>query len=79
MDRPRLLPPDLPGQWMRRVALPGTAGGTVDLGRPRRGRTVLYWYPCTGWPGSRALPGWAEIPGARGRHPMIGAARAPMR
>jgi peroxiredoxin len=35
-----------------------------------KGRTVVYIYPRTGVPGVDTLPGWDEIPGARGCTPQ---------
>jgi hypothetical protein len=57
MTDPQRLPPDLPvppddgacrhlpGLRMPALALPGTAGGMVDLGRATPAWTVLYCFP----------------------------------
>lgn len=81
MIDPYTLPPDLPrpdddgaaahlpGTAMAPIALPSTAGGSVDL-RGLRGRTVVYAYPRSGRPGEPSLvPEWDLIPGARGCTP----------
>ncbi|TFV78416.1 peroxiredoxin [Blastococcus sp. CT_GayMR19] len=60
----------LPGLPVPSVALPATGGGTVDLAERSRGRrVVLFAYPRTGRPGQDPLPGWDDIPGARGCTP----------
>ncbi len=59
----------LPGAALPTIALPSTAGGSVDLSRLGPGRTVIYVYPMTGRPGVALPPGWDEIPGARGCTP----------
>ena len=51
------------------LALPATSGAAVNLSK-LKGRTVLYIYPRTGVPGVDALPGWDDIPGARGCTPQ---------
>ena len=51
------------------IALPSTAGGTVDLSA-LNGRTVVYSYPRTGRPDQAVPEGWDEIPGARGCAPQ---------
>lgn len=78
---PNVLPPDIPapqddgrarhltGTRLPNLALPATAGGTVNLSR-LKGRTVLYIYPRTGVPGTDPPPGWDQIPGARGCTPQ---------
>jgi peroxiredoxin len=38
----------------------------VDLAEAAARRLVLYVYPRTGTPGGAEIPGWDEIPGARG-------------
>ena len=77
MSDPRILPPDLPvppddgacrhlpGLRMPALALPATTGGTVDLGRPSAGWTVLYCFPRASEVDTPP-PGWDRIPGARG-------------
>src|SRR5579875_3803243 len=59
----------LPGMAMPAVTLPSTSGADVDLAVLGPGRTVLYLYPMTGTPGVPLLPGWDDIPGARGCTP----------
>jgi peroxiredoxin len=78
---PQVLPPGLPvpqddggarhlaGMRLPDIALPATQGAPVNLST-LAGRTVLYIYPRTGVPGVDALPGWDEIPGARGCTPQ---------
>ena len=78
---PTFLPPDipvpqddgaakhLPGTTLPDLALPATSGPAVNLSK-LKGRTVLYIYPRTGVPGVDALPGWDDIPGARGCTPQ---------
>ncbi len=46
-----------------------TAGHVVSLREPSGARSVLFLYPRTGRPGVDALPGWDDIPGARGCTP----------
>ena len=64
----------LPGAMVPSVALASTAGGTVDLSQ-LAGRTVLYIYPRTGDPNKSSVPGWNDIPGARGCTPQTCAFR----
>ena len=76
------LPPDLPrtvddgaadhlrGMSLPDVALPATDGSRVSLAS-LPGRTVVYAYPRTGTPGQvQPVPGWDQIPGARGCTPQ---------
>jgi peroxiredoxin len=75
------LPPNLPvpeddgsadhlaGMALPDIALPSTAGTDLDLREEAAGTLVLYIYPRTGKPGVPLLPGWDEIPGARGCTP----------
>jgi peroxiredoxin len=51
------------------VRLLSTAGEEVDLSA-LSGRTVVYCYPRTGRPDQDLLPGWNDIPGARGCTPQ---------
>lgn len=60
----------LAGLAMPAIALPSTAGGTVDLARRPSPRTILYCYPRTGVPGEDLPTGWDMIPGARGCTPQ---------
>jgi peroxiredoxin len=64
----------LPGLRLPAVPLPSTAGRRVDLST-LPGRTVVYLYPHTGRPDRDALPGWNDIPGARGCTPQTCAFR----
>ncbi|MFQ5955294.1 MAG: peroxiredoxin [Kiloniellales bacterium] len=65
----------LPGTRLPSVALPSTAGGSVDLSA-LSGRTVVFCYPRTGRPDQPGLvPGWDQIPGARGCTPQACAFR----
>jgi peroxiredoxin len=78
---PTFLPLDIPapeddggarhlhGARLADLALPATSGPPVNLAK-LPGRTVLYIYPRTGVPGVDALPGWDDIPGARGCTPQ---------
>jgi peroxiredoxin len=59
----------LPGLELPSLPLPSSAG-PVDLAELARERLVLYVYPRTGRPGQPSLPGWDEIPGARGCTPQ---------
>jgi len=64
----------LPGLRLPAIPLPSTAGRQVDLSS-LPGRTVVYLYPHTGRPDRDALPGWNDIPGARGCTPQTCAFR----
>jgi peroxiredoxin len=55
----------LTGAELPDLVLPSSQGA-VDV----RGFEVLYVYPRTGRPGQPMLPGWDEIPGARGCTPQ---------
>ena len=60
----------LTGMPVPDIALPATAGGSVELAR-LPGRTVVYIYPRTGVPGQPLLvENWEAIPGARGCTPQ---------
>lgn len=59
----------LPGTALPHIALPSTAGTDLDLRDEAAGTLVLYIYPRTGKPGEPLLPGWDDIPGARGCTP----------
>ena len=81
------LPPDLPrpaddgaakhleGMRMPEIVLPATDGKTIDLSKLTASRTVLYFYPMTGVPGTPLPDGWDLIPGARGCTPQASAFR----
>lgn len=58
----------LPGLPVPHVALPSTAGGTIDLAAIA-GTVVVFAYPRTGVPGVPLPEGWDAIPGARGCTP----------
>jgi peroxiredoxin len=59
----------LPGLRLPQLALPTSAGSTVDFsGLP--GRSVIFFYPKTGVPGKNPPPSWDAIPGARGCTPQ---------
>jgi peroxiredoxin len=74
---PYTLPPNLPapeddgaadhlrGAMLPQLALESTHG-PVSLRSLSRGLLVLYVYPRAGRPGVAQLPGWDDIPGARG-------------
>ena len=47
-----------------------SSAGPVDLAELCAGLGVLYVYPRSGRPGEPLLPGWNEIPGARGCTPQ---------
>lgn len=78
---PYTLPPDLPvpqddgatdhlpGLRMPTLVL-DSSQGPVDLADLCAKRAVLYIYPHTGKPGVPMLPGWNELPGARGCTPQ---------
>lgn len=81
MHDPELLPANLPvptddgaaahlaGTPLPHIALPSTAGGTVDLASIA-GTVVVYAYPRNGQPGVEPLVAhWDAIPGARGCTP----------
>jgi peroxiredoxin len=81
MHNPNVLPPNIPapqddgaakhlrGTKLPDLALPATDGAQVNLSK-LKGRTVVYIYPRTGVPGVDTLPGWDQIPGARGCTPQ---------
>ena len=59
----------LPGLALPSLTLPSSAG-PVSLAELARERLVLYVYPRAGKPGQPLLPGWDDIPGARGCTPQ---------
>ena len=82
---PNILPPNIPapqddgaadhltGMRLPDLALAATqnvqSAVQVNLSK-LKGRTVVYVYPRTGVPGVDTLPGWDQIPGARGCSPQ---------
>jgi peroxiredoxin len=61
----------LPGWELPSVALPIAGGGQFDLrGGAASGTLVAFVYPRTGTPGKPLVPGWDDIPGARGCTPQ---------
>jgi peroxiredoxin len=60
----------LQGSPLPNLALPSTQDGSFDLADKAAGRLVVYVYPRTGVPGQPLLPGWDDIPGARGCTPQ---------
>jgi peroxiredoxin len=78
---PYTLPPNLPIPEDDGAAdhLPGlrvptllleSSRGAIDLAELCATRAVLYVYPRTGQPGVPSLPGWDDVPGARGCTPQ---------
>ena len=75
------LPPDLPvpeddgaadhllGQMLPQLTLESSQG-PVSMRELSRELLVLYIYPRSGKPGEPSLPGWDDIPGARGCTPQ---------
>jgi peroxiredoxin len=75
------LPPDLPvpvddgaadhllGTMLPQLTLESSQG-PVSMRELSRERLVLYLYPRAGRPGRPSLPGWDDIPGARGCTPQ---------
>jgi peroxiredoxin len=61
----------LPGAELPDLSLPSTTGTDINLRQAASdaGTLVLYIYPRTGKPGEPLLPGWDDIPGARGCTP----------
>src|SRR5437899_6093361 len=61
----------LPGVEMPAMPLPSTAGGVVNLAEAsREKRTVFFFYPRAGRADEPPIPGWDDIPGARGCTPQ---------
>jgi peroxiredoxin len=58
----------LPGRELPPLSLPVAGGGAFELRRP--GTLVAFVYPRTGTPGQPLVPGWDDIPGARGCTPQ---------
>ncbi len=61
---------NLTGLAVPSIALPSTAGGSVNLAKSASPRTLVYVYPRTGQPDRPGPPGWDDIPGARGCTPQ---------
>jgi peroxiredoxin len=59
----------LPGAELPSLRLESSSG-PVDLAELCAVRAAVYVYPRTGRPGEPMLPGWDEIPGARGCTPQ---------
>lgn len=59
----------LVGQVFPDLLLPATSGQDLSLAA-LDGTTVLYVYPRTSPPNGTAIPGWEEIPGAKGCTPQ---------
>jgi peroxiredoxin len=59
----------LTGMKLPAIALRSTRGDRIDLSR-LAGRAIVYCYPRTGRPDQQMLPGWNDIPGARGCTPQ---------
>ena len=59
----------LPGRTIPGLRLESSQG-QVDLAELAAEQLVLYVYPRTGRPGVPLLPGWDDIPGARGCTPQ---------
>ena len=81
MHDPHVLPANLPvpeddgaADHLTGATVPSlvldSSQGPVDLADLARERLVLYVYPRTGRPGQPMLPGWDDIPGARGCTPQ---------
>ena len=60
---------NLKGAVLPALSLPATDGSSVDLSTAP-GITIVYIYPRTSPPDGTAIPGWAEIPGAKGCTPQ---------
>lgn len=56
----------LVGASMPALSLPATDSRQVNLARLGEGRSIIYFYPLTGVPGTDLPEGWESIPGARG-------------
>lgn len=53
------------------IALRSTRGGDMNLADvSRQDRTVFFFYPRSGRPDEPPIPGWDDIPGARGCTPQ---------
>jgi peroxiredoxin len=59
------------GRLMPPVPLPATMGGTRTPQQGDAGRTLIVFFPYAGRPDQPLLPGWNQIPGARGCTPEL--------
>jgi len=57
------------GRRLPDIELAATSGALVNLAQ-LGGLTVVYAYPRTSAPDGTAIPGWSEIPGAKGCTPQ---------
>ncbi len=61
----------LPGTEIPALSLRSTHGRDVNVGEAsREKRTVFFFYPRSGRPDEPPIPGWDDIPGARGCTPQ---------
>lgn len=61
----------LPGTDVPSVTLQSTQSGLLDVAEvARNGRIVFFFYPRSGRPDEPPIPGWDDIPGARGCTPQ---------
>lgn len=61
----------LPGLALPSLSLPSTKSGQVNVAdASRERRTVFFFYPRSGRPDEPQIPGWDDIPGARGCTPQ---------
>ena len=61
----------LPGMEMPPVALPATTGAALNVAEASHdGPAVFFFYPRSGRPDEPRIPGWDDIPGARGCTPQ---------
>jgi peroxiredoxin len=61
----------LPGTEMLSIDRTSTAGDKVNVAEASRdGRSVFFFYPRSGRPDEPPIPGWDDIPGARGCTPQ---------
>jgi peroxiredoxin len=58
------------GHTIPAIAMPSTAGRTVNLADATASRAVLFLYPRTGRPAEPPPDGWDAIPGMRGCTPQ---------
>ena len=61
----------LPGMEMPPVELPATTGAALNVAEASHdGPAVFFFYPRSGRPDEPRIPGWDDIPGARGCTPQ---------